>query len=122
MMQQGVDERVFLVPGGRMHDEAGGLVDDEQRFVLEQDIERYLLRLRLGRSRFGKGDFNRVAGARNMRSLGGLAVDPDVALFDEPLHGPARGGRKFFAQKNIQTFAGARLFDREFFHVGGHDL
>ena len=30
MMQQRVDERVFLVPGSRMNHEAGGFVDDEQ--------------------------------------------------------------------------------------------
>ena len=48
MMQQRVDERVFLVPGGGMHDESGGFVDDEQRFVLEQNIERDFFRLRLG--------------------------------------------------------------------------
>ena len=30
MVEQGVDERVFLVAGGGMHDESGGFVDDEQ--------------------------------------------------------------------------------------------
>jgi len=35
MVEQGVDERVLLVPGGGMHDDAGGLVQHEQRFVLE---------------------------------------------------------------------------------------
>jgi len=122
MVQQSVDERVFLVPGGGMHDEAGGFVDDEQRFVLEQNIQRNVLRLRLGGAGFGKRNLNRVADARVVRGLGRLAIDANMALFDEALHRAARDGGEFFAQKNVQAFAAPRLFDREFFRGCGHRL
>ena len=61
MMQQRVDERVFLVAGGGMHDQSGGLVQHQQRFVLEQNIQRNFLRLRLGGPGFRPVDFNLFA-------------------------------------------------------------
>ena len=64
MMQQRVDERVFLVSGGGMHDQSGGLVQHQQRFVLEQNVERNFLRLRLGGPGFRPVDFDLFAGAR----------------------------------------------------------
>ena len=50
MMEQRIDERVFLVPGGGMNHQPGWLVQHEQRFVLKQNLERNVLRLRLGGS------------------------------------------------------------------------
>src|ERR1035437_9228442 len=102
MMQQRVDERVFFVAGGGMHDESGGLVDDEQRFVLEKKIERNLLRLRLSGPGFRPMDFDFVAGVRMMRGFDDLAVDANVAFLDEPLQRAARDGGKFFAQKLVE--------------------
>ena len=58
MMQQRVDERVFLVSGGGMHDQPGGLVQNQQRFVLEKNVERDFLRLRLGGRGFRPVDFD----------------------------------------------------------------
>ena len=102
MMQQRVDERVFLVTGGGMHDEPGGFVDDEQRFVLEQNIERDFFRLRHGGLGFRPMDFNFFACARMMRGFDDFAVDADVAFLDEPLQRAARGGGKFFAQEFVE--------------------
>ncbi len=115
MMQQRVDERVFLVAGGGMHDESGGFVDDEQRFVLEQNIERNFFRLRLGGLGFRPMDFNFFAGVRMMRGLDGLAVDADVAFFDQALQRAARGGGKFFAEKFVEPHGRQRFFDDEVF-------
>ncbi len=121
MMQQRVDERVFLVAGGGMDDEAGGLVQHEQRFVLEQNVERDFLRLRLGGPGVRPVDFNLFAGAGRVRGLDGLAVDADVALFDEPLQRAARDGGKLFAQKNVEPPAGQGLFDGENFRALAHN-
>ena len=48
MRQQRVDKRPLGIAGSRMHDHSGRLVDDDQVRVLEADIERDRLRLRLG--------------------------------------------------------------------------
>ena len=102
VMQQRVDERVFLVTGGGMHDESGGFVDDEQRFVLEQNIERDFFRLRLGGPGFGPMDFNFFAGTRMMRRFDDFTVDADVAFFNQALQRATRGGGKFFTQEFVE--------------------
>ena len=72
--------------GGRMDDAPGRLVEDEQVFVLEQDFERDFFGLRDG-GRCGRPvDGNFFTGARRVRGFGGLAVDENVALLDEPLN------------------------------------
>ena len=57
-----------------MDDQPGGLVDDQQMLVLENDPERDLLRLVMGRRRFGHGD--RVKAARTR--LGGRIANRDA--------------------------------------------
>jgi hypothetical protein len=44
MRQQSVDERAIDMPDGRMHDQTGRLGEDDQRFVLEEDVQRDRLR------------------------------------------------------------------------------
>ena len=56
MGQQRVDQRVLPVARGRVDDESRRLVDDDDRIVLIHDIERDLLRPRLGRHRRGNRD------------------------------------------------------------------
>ena len=51
MRDQRVDQRAGLVPGAGMHDEPGRLVDDDEVVVLEDDVERDRLGLRLSRLR-----------------------------------------------------------------------
>jgi hypothetical protein len=43
MFEQRVEERPLPISASGMHDESSGLVDDEQRFVLENHIQGYLL-------------------------------------------------------------------------------
>ena len=45
VMEQRVDERAGRVARGRMHDHARGLVDDHHVGVVEEDLERQVLRL-----------------------------------------------------------------------------
>ena len=107
MVQQRVDERVFLVAGGGMHDESGGFVQHEQRLVLEQNVQRHFLRLRLGGPGVRPVDFNFLAGARRVRGFGGLAVDADVALLDEALQRATRGGGEFCPQNTFSRPPGS---------------
>ena len=44
-MQQAVEHGATPVARGGMHDQTGRLVDDEQRFILENDVERDVFRL-----------------------------------------------------------------------------
>ena len=102
MVEQRVDECVFLVSGGRMYDEPGGLVQNQQRFVLEKYVERNFLRLRLSGPGFRPVNFDLLAGARAVRGFDRVAVDADVALFDQSFECDARNGGKFFTQKSVQ--------------------
>ena len=45
MRQQRVHQSMRLMPGARVHDNAGRLVEHEEIVVLENDVELYLLRL-----------------------------------------------------------------------------
>ena len=40
MSNQGVDQSAGLMPGARMNDQPGGLVENDQRVVLKHDVER----------------------------------------------------------------------------------
>ena len=88
-----------------------GLFNTSRRFVLKENIERNVLRLRLGGSGFGPHDVHDFARARRVRGFGGLTVDGDVALLDQPLNGPARCGRELPAQKRIEPLAGMGVLD-----------
>ena len=45
MVKQRIDQRPVEIAGGRVDDEAGRLVDDQQMLVLEDDRQRDVLRL-----------------------------------------------------------------------------
>ena len=51
MVEQRVDQRPVAIAGGGMDDQAGGLVDDQQMLVLEDDRQRDVLRLRYAPAR-----------------------------------------------------------------------
>src|SRR6185436_11160530 len=84
MMEQGIDQRAALLPGGRVNHHPGGLVDDDEVFVFEQDVERYGFGLRLCvRRRRRIDDIN---GARDNLGAwigGGGAVGGDAAVLDQ---------------------------------------
>jgi len=120
VIQQGVDERMFLVSGGGMDDESGGLVQHEQRFILEQNVERHFFGLRGGGFRLRPVDFNLLARTRRVGGFDGLAVDADVAFFDEPLERATRSGGEFFTQKSVEPLVRQRFGDDEIFSPGIH--
>ena len=57
MVEQGVDQSAVEIAGGGMDDHPGRLVDDEQMLVLEDDLERDILRLVMRGPRLRNGDF-----------------------------------------------------------------
>ena len=121
-MEQSVDEGVFLMAGGGMHDEPGGFVDDEEGLVLEEDFQRDFLGLRLGGAGVGPMDFHLLAGPGRVGGLDHVTVYANVALFDQPLQGAAGDGGEFFAQKNVQPSAGQGLLDGKTFSAVGHAM
>ena len=103
MADQRIDERARLVACGRMHDEAGGLVDDDEVLVLEDDVERNILALGLGRGGLGNGDFDGLAGPHLGRRVGGrLAVDRHGAALDQRLDAGARHAVARARQKAVE--------------------
>ena len=55
-----------------------------------------------------------------MRGFDDLAVDANVAFFDQSLQRAARDGGKFFAQKLVEPLGRERFFDGEIFRARGH--
>ena len=65
--------------------------------------------------------FNLFPGPGRVRWLDDAAVDPDVALFNQPLNRATRDGRELAAQKRVQPLRRKRVLDGQDFSAGGHD-
>ncbi len=106
MGEQGVDQGAGRMTGRRMHHHAGGLDDDHQMFVLEQDLERQRLRHR-----------GRRLGRRQMEVETLPAFDPtgrvgyrplalsETAFPDQPLQALARQIRDAGGKKPVEAAA-----------------
>src|SRR5881397_3659194 len=94
-----------------MHDQTRRLVQDQQVVVLEQNVQRNLLRLRGGGSGRGPVDLNFLSRARTVRGFDRSAVHADVALSQQPLNRAAREGGQLSAQECVEPLVGQRLFD-----------
>ena len=90
MMQQGVDEGSARVPGGRMHDHASRLVDDDDIVVLVQDRERQLFRSRNRIDRLRHHNSDALSPLHRLIGLRRTSGDLDVALLDQALDPSAR--------------------------------
>ena len=82
-----MDERVLqrsrAIARARVHDQAGRLVDDDQRFVLEHDVERDRLGCEGCRRRVGNDrDDDTLAAADFLRRDGRFPVDTHLARVD----------------------------------------
>jgi len=82
---EGVDEGAALVALGGVDDEVGGLVDDEDVLVLEQDVEGDVLGGDGGAFWEVGRDLDAVAAADAVARLGGRGVDSDAPFADEAL-------------------------------------
>src|SRR6266542_2917590 len=119
VMEQGVDQGVFLVAGGRMHDDAGRLVEDQQVVVFVENVERDVFGLGIRRAGFGPVDGNRFARPRLMGGFDGSPVDLDVSLVNQPLNGAPRDGGEAGGKEFVEPFAGQRLLDDQVFGAFG---
>ena len=106
MRDQRVDQRAGRVSRGGVDDQAGGLVDDNERVVLIDDIERNGLALRL--SRFGRRQRDRD-GVAGVDGAGGIADrarrDRDLTGEDQGLQARARQRRDARGQHAIEPLA-----------------
>ena len=74
VVQQRIDQRAALVAVARMGRHSGRLVDHDQVVVLEQHLQRQLLRPGLDLLRNRPGDLHRLPRDRMLRWLGRFAV------------------------------------------------
>ncbi len=115
MAEQGIDERAAWMPVRGMDHHAGGLVDDDEMFILKRDIERDGFCARLG-GLHGR-DFNPDGIARFDPVIGlhyGRAIDGDLAVADQALKTGTAEFRKSGFEDPVETVAGIVRFNGEF--------
>ncbi len=122
VMQQRVLQRAVAVAAARMHDEAGRLVEDEERVVLVHDRERDRLR---GHAVVGRrrrfGDDDRLAAVQLVaRRHDDRRADDDLAGLDPALEAIARMLRQQLRQRLVEPRAGQRRGHGE--AVAGRDV
>ena len=100
-----------LNAGSRVHDHAGGFVDHCEILILENDIERDILRLEPSDGFYGQVDIDLVPGPEFIGSFGGLIVDQHIAVLDQLLQLRTRPAFDHFRQERVQAFAGFWALD-----------
>jgi hypothetical protein len=110
MEQQRIDQRAGCVAIARMHDKPGRLVDDDDVPVLKQNVERNVLRLRIGGLRLGEGKDDPVPRLQLALGLGDRGpVDLSRPRLDQRLNAAARQVRaKLARQPLVEPFACGR--------------
>ena len=113
MVEQGVDQRVFLVSGGGILPPNPRFVQDQQVLVLEQNVQRNVLGQRLGGTGVGPMDLDLFAGARHGWAW---TIWPSTRMcpsLDQTLNGSARNRRKLRPQPDVQPIHRQRDFNRD---------
>ncbi|NIP97267.1 MAG: hypothetical protein GWO24_29085 [Akkermansiaceae bacterium] len=85
MVEEGVDQSTVRIAGGRMDDDAGGLVDDDEVVVLVDDVERDILGEHLGGAGVGEVDRDDIASRDRGLGAGLGSVEEDVTGLEEGL-------------------------------------
>src|SRR6266436_2026250 len=107
MADQSVDEGAVRVSRRRMDNQSCGLVDDDQMFILEADLERHWLRGRRRVAILGQNYDEILAVADPPRGiLQRYACACDVAGFDQPLDPGPRQHRETERQHAIEAQTG----------------
>jgi hypothetical protein len=100
-----------------MDHEAGGLVEDEEVRVFEEDIERNILRLEQGGLRRRLADRDGVASVYFVARFGGFSRECDVALLDERLKSRAGEMGDLCGEEAVEPVAGGACVDSELGHL-----
>ncbi len=110
---EAMDERAAPMPGGRVDDHAGRLVDDEQVVVLVRDAKRDVLPLDRGRATIRQLELDLLPAFEPMALRPPGAVDERASLADEPLGRGARADLRDRRQESIEPFPGRLRGDRD---------
>lgn len=114
MVQESVDQGPVEITRGGMDDHSCGLVDDDQMFVLKDDVQIEVLRLVMGGG--GGGDTDLIGAARN-RLDGGIAGEAGraghVARADQGLQSLTRQGRDGHGERAVEPPAIGIQGDRD---------
>ncbi len=123
MGKQRIDESPVRMARRRMDDDAQGFVDDDEVFVLVDDVKGHGLGFGLGRlrSRHGDGeDLPRLDAAGRFHLRPAVAQAADAAGLDQGFEaGPGKLGQGF-GQQPVQPHAGLVLGHLNSICGGGH--
>jgi hypothetical protein len=89
MMQESVDERVFVVASRWMHDQSGRLIQHKKVFVFEEHFERHRFGFGFRCSRFRPMNCDDFAGARTVGRFRLFPIDKNLTFLEEALDGAA---------------------------------
>ena len=104
-MQQRIDQRARVVPGGRVHDHAGRFVHDDQIRILVDDRQRDVFGDGGRRRRLGNVDGDAIAGLDGQIGFRGAPGHRDLPLLDQPLNLRTRLARDEARQISVEPFA-----------------
>src|SRR5437773_12281534 len=108
MRQQRIHQGMLLMSRARVHDDSGRLVEHEEIVVLENDVELYLLRLRVDFLDFRFPQFHGVTGADEFARAGRLPIEKHESVADQGLKpGPGKSGEGL-GEKTVEPLP--RLF------------
>ena len=114
--QQRIHQRMLLMTGAGMNDQARGLVEHEKILVLEQDLERHRLGFRFDSCDFRFTNLDDVARAHRIPRSSSFPIHDHERLADQRLQSRARKRRQRLRQKAIETLAGMFPADFELGH------
>ena len=102
--QQRVDQSVAIVSGGRMHDKAGRLVEDDDVRVFVQNVQREVERgERRDRRIWQRHDDSLATVGRARRLADGPAVGADTAFHDRPSGASARHSGNGLGEERVEA-------------------
>lgn len=114
MGEQGIDQGAGVMASSGMNDQSCRLIDHDERFIFENDIEGDALRLRHHIAWRGNGCDNMGSRFDPVARLDyGLAVHPHMSFGDQPLKTRATHVMEALAEDAIEALASFRLGDRE---------
>jgi hypothetical protein len=85
VVEERVDQRVFMMTGARMNNKASRLVDHKEIIVFEKDLKRDLLRQGLDLFQRRLGELNLIATSNDLAWPAGCVVESNKPIADQML-------------------------------------